>query len=99
MLIVFYIGYTLHPINSDWLLGSSPYTSLEDEEGLYSPLKKVVLYFTILITMFSFKFGTRKERIFTYIGTRTLQVYLLHGLFIGIIRGFKFTHLKILRPS
>ncbi|GEQ00965.1 acyltransferase family protein [Staphylococcus arlettae] len=90
VLIVFYIGYTLHPINSDWLLGSSPYTSLEDEEGLYSPLKRLFLYFTILITMFSFlNLVPEKKRIFTYIGTRTLQVYLLHGLFIGIIRGFK----------
>ena len=27
ILIGFFIGYVLHPINGDWLLGSSPYIS------------------------------------------------------------------------
>ena len=28
------------------------------------------------------------KRIYTYIGQRTMFVYLLHGIVIGVIRGF-----------
>ena len=28
-----------------------------------------------------------KKKLYTYIGSRTLYVYLLHGLIIGIVRG------------
>ncbi|MGI2315157.1 acyltransferase family protein, partial [Staphylococcus cohnii] len=54
ILLLFYIIYTLHPINADWLLGDSPYMSLEGKQDLYSPIKRLLLYFIILITMFSF---------------------------------------------
>ena len=50
----FFTIYYLHPINSDWLLGDSPYISLEGKQDLYSPVKRLLLYFVILITMFSF---------------------------------------------
>ena len=33
ILIGFFIGYVMHPINGDWLLGSSPYISLENHGG------------------------------------------------------------------
>ncbi|MGX0330597.1 acyltransferase family protein [Staphylococcus cohnii] len=89
ILLLFYIIYTLHPINADWLLGDSPYMSLEGKQDLYSPIKRLLLYFIILITMFSFlNLVPEKERFFTYIGRRTMYVYLLHGIVIGIIRGF-----------
>ncbi|EHS80812.1 hypothetical protein IS160_2310, partial [Staphylococcus aureus subsp. aureus IS-160] len=40
----------IHPINADWLLGSSPYTSLENEgQSVFSPFKRLILYGIILI--------------------------------------------------
>lgn len=88
ILIAFFVIYTIHPINSDWLLGSSPYSSL-DGENIFSPLKRLLLYFIICITMFSFmNLMSSKKHFYTYIGQRTMYVYLLHGLVIGIIRGF-----------
>lgn len=92
ILIGFFIAYFIHPINSDWLLGSSPYTSIgEDPKDIYSPAKRLFLYVIILTTMFAFlNLVPKKKHIFTYIGSRTMQVYLLHGLIIGVVRGFKF---------
>ncbi|RIL34208.1 acyltransferase [Staphylococcus equorum] len=88
-LVTFYIIYTIHPINSDWLLGDSPYMSLEGKQDLYSPFKRLLLYFIILATMFSFlNLIPEKEKFFTYIGRRTMHIYLLHGLVIGVVRGF-----------
>lgn len=89
ILIVFYVTYTYHPINADRLLGDSPYMSLEGKQDLYSPIKRLLLYFIILITLFSFlNLIPEKEKFYTYIGRRTMYVYLLHGLVIGVIRGF-----------
>lgn len=86
----FFTIYYLHPINSDWLLGDSPYISLEGKQDLYSPIKRLILYFVILITMFSFLILVPKtKRFFTYIGKRTMYIYLLHGLVIGVLRGYK----------
>ncbi|MCY1568545.1 acyltransferase family protein [Staphylococcus pettenkoferi] len=91
ILISFFVIYYIHPINADWLLGSTPYTSLEDgDQGLYSPLKRLVLYVIILVAMFSvFNLVPQGQHWFTYMGGRTLQVYLLHGLVIGVVRGFE----------
>ncbi|SCS51402.1 acyltransferase family protein [Staphylococcus caeli] len=89
ILVSFYIIYSFHPINADWLLGNSPYMSLEGKQDLYSPLKRLLLYFIILLTLFSFlNLISEKSYYFTYIGRKTMHVYLLHGLVIGIIRGF-----------
>ncbi len=81
----------IHPINADWLLGSSPYTSLENEgQSIFSPFKRLILYGIILIAMTAFlNLMSTKKKLYTYIGSRTLYVYLLHGLIIGIVRGFE----------
>ncbi|MCG7339349.1 acyltransferase family protein [Staphylococcus sp. ACRSN] len=90
VLIGFFTIYYLHPINSDWLLGDSPYISLEGKQDLYSPIKRLLLYIVILVSMFSFLILVPKtKRFFTYIGKRTMYIYLLHGLVIGILRGYK----------
>lgn len=39
VLVSFFIFYTVHPIDSDWLLASSPYKNIEGTEFLFSPLK------------------------------------------------------------
>lgn len=89
--IAFFIGYYIHPINADWLLGSSPYTSLENnKESVYSPFKRLLLYVIIFVAMFAFlNLMSNQKRIYTYIGKRTMYIYLLHGLVIGIVRGFE----------
>ena len=88
--IGFFIGYVLHPINGDWLLGSSPYISLENHGGdMYSPFKRLIHYIIILVTMGAFlNLTSQKKRFYTYIGRRTMFVYLLHGIVIGVLRGF-----------
>ncbi|OMH87567.1 acyltransferase family protein, partial [Staphylococcus argenteus] len=89
--IIFYVIYVIHPINADWLLGSSPYTSLEHEgQSIFSPFKRLILYAIILIAMTAFlNLIPEKKQFYTYIGSRTLYIYLLHGLIIGIVRGFE----------
>ncbi|MFW3590299.1 acyltransferase family protein [Staphylococcus caprae] len=91
ILVAFFIGYVIHPINGDWLLGSSPYTSLESNgEDVYSPFKRLLLYIIILVTMGAFlNLTSQKKRFYTYIGRRTMFVYLLHGIVIGVLRGFE----------
>ena len=91
ILCLFFVGYVLHPINADWLLGSSAYTSVgEHPNDVYSPLKRLLLYVIILTTMLSFLILVPKHKVkLTYIGRRTMQVYLLHGLVIGVVRGYK----------
>ena len=40
--------------------------------------------------MFSFlNLMSNHKRVYTYIGNRTMYVYLLHGLVIGIVRGLE----------
>ncbi|MBI5975381.1 acyltransferase family protein [Staphylococcus canis] len=88
ILIGFFIIYYFHPINSSWLLGSAPYGLTEGIHLILSPLKRLVLYGIIITTMFSFlNLMPQKHHWYTYIGSRTMYVYLLHGLFIGVIRG------------
>ncbi|MCE5037716.1 acyltransferase family protein [Staphylococcus auricularis] len=89
ILVGFFVFYYFYPINSDWLLGSTPYVSLgEAENSIYSPIKRLLLYGVILLTMFSFfNLMPEQPQWFTYIGRRTMQVYLLHGIVIGLVRG------------
>ncbi|BBH74462.1 acyltransferase family protein [Staphylococcus pseudintermedius] len=88
VLVSFFIFYTVHPIDSDWLLASSPYKNIEGTDFLFSPLKRLSLYVIILGTMCAFlNLVPRTHHAFTYIGSRTMYVYLLHGIFIGFIRG------------
>ncbi|MBO1198947.1 acyltransferase family protein [Staphylococcus simiae] len=97
--LAYYIIYIIHPINADWLLGASPYTSLEHEgSNILSPFKRLLLYMVILIAMGAFlNLVPKDKQLYTYIGQRTMYIYLLHGLVIGIVRGlgwypFKGTH-------
>ncbi|ARJ52025.1 acyltransferase family protein [Staphylococcus lutrae] len=88
ILIGFFILYLFHPIDADWLLASSPYKQVEGIELIYSPLKRLCLYVIIFMTMGAFlNLVPRTHHYFTYIGSRTMYVYLLHGIFIGVIRG------------
>lgn len=97
--VVYFIIYIIHPINADWLLGASPYTSLEHEgSNMFSPLKRLLLYIIVFIAIAAFlNLVPKHKQLYTYIGQRTMYVYLLHGLVIGVVRGlgwypFKGTH-------
>ncbi|KIX90007.1 acyltransferase [Staphylococcus microti] len=88
VMIVFFIIYYIHPIDSSWLLASSPYKSIEGMDVIFSPLKRLLFYVVIFTTMLAFLNLTPERHYwFTYIGSRTMFIYLLHGIFIGLIRG------------
>ena len=51
--LFYWVSYTSNKCRL--LLGSSPYTSLEQNaEDVYSPLKRLLLYAVILTSMFAF---------------------------------------------
>ncbi|UXR76912.1 MULTISPECIES: acyltransferase family protein [unclassified Staphylococcus] len=88
VLVGFMIFYYFHPIDSSWLLASSPYQQIEGFDIILSPLKRLLFYVVIFTAMMAFlNLTPEKHYWFTYIGSRTMYVYLLHGIFIGLIRG------------
>ncbi|MDQ7193487.1 acyltransferase family protein [Staphylococcus felis] len=88
ILVTLFIIYYIHPISSSWLLASSSYDNIQGINLILSPLKRLILYGIILATMMAFlNLMPEKQYKFTYIGSRTMYIYLLHGIFIGFIRG------------
>src|SRR5699024_10618746 len=72
--------------NSDWLLGvySYEYMGVED---LYGSLIRLVQYILMLLAVFSaLSLMPNKHFRFTILGTRTLYIYLLHGIVIQAFR-------------
>lgn len=70
----------IHPINADWLLGSSPYTSLENEgQSVFSPFKRLILYGIILIAMTAFLnlMSTKKNYILILAVVRYTYIYYM----------------------
>ncbi|EGS97073.1 hypothetical protein SA21201_2008 [Staphylococcus aureus subsp. aureus 21201] len=70
----------IHPINADWLLGSSPYTSLENEgQSIFSPFKRLILYGIILIAMTAFLnlMSTKKNYILILVVVRYTYIYYM----------------------
>ncbi|MCE4955694.1 acyltransferase family protein [Macrococcoides caseolyticum] len=88
MLIIVFSFYLITDFNFEWLFGSKPYVKLEHSTSdVYSGLKRAVIYFIILISTASFlNVVPNRQLPLTYIGTRTMFIYLLHGLFIGLFR-------------
>ena len=77
--------YTLPDFNSGWLLASKSYSHL----GLPNAgvLARFLVYFTSsLMVMSFFSWVPSNKFSFTYIGERTLYIYLLHGFIIQYIR-------------
>lgn len=86
ILTFIFIFYYMTDINFEWLFGSQPYSSLEHVDA-YSGLKRGAIYFIILLCTFSFlNLVPSRKLSFTYIGSRTMFIYLLHGMFIGLFR-------------
>jgi len=90
MLLVF-IGFYVYPdINYKWLLGSKPYSELE-EATIISMFKRLGFYGLSLIMVFNFlSLIPRGQYFFTNWGKQTLYVYLLHGFFIKFFRESEF---------
>lgn len=87
IILVVFIGFYLKTdINYKWLLGSKPYSELEDA-SIISMFKRLGFYGLSFITVFSFlSFIPRQQYFFTNWGKQTLYVYLLHGFFIRFFR-------------
>ncbi|TDM12417.1 acyltransferase family protein [Macrococcus lamae] len=85
-LVLIFNFYMLTNFNFEWLFGSKPYSSLENVD-LYSGVKRGLIYIIIVLSTFSFLNIVPKRKLpLTYIGSRTMFIYLLHGLFIGLFR-------------
>ncbi|WP_414051177.1 acyltransferase family protein [Macrococcus animalis] len=88
MLTIVFIFYLVTDFNFEWLFGSKPYAKLEnDTSDIYSGVKRAIIYLIILISTISFlNLVPNRKLPLTYIGSRTMFIYLLHGLFIGLFR-------------
>jgi len=74
--------------NSDWLLGAYSYEYMGVED-LYGSLIRLVQYILMLLAVFSaLSLMPNKHFRFTILGTRTLYIYLLHGIVIQAFRNF-----------
>lgn len=86
MMIVVAIAIYIAPeFNSGWLLASKSY----DDLGLpaFGGLARLLVYFTsTLMVIGVLAWIPQKQFQFTYLGERTLYVYLLHGFFIQFFR-------------
>lgn len=77
--------YYAPDFNSGWLLASKSYSELGSPE--YGGLGRLLVYLTSAIMAMSvLAWVPKKKGMLTYIGTRTLYVYLLHGFFIQYFR-------------
>ena len=84
--------YKLPDFNSGWLLASKSYSHL----GLPNAgvLARFLVYFTSsLMVMSFFSWVPSKKFSFTYIGERTLYIYLLHGFIIQYMRNAELLNL------
>ena len=83
------VGALIHftsQIEIGWLLGSKPYEELGvGWNGGFIRLSVYVVSFVMVISVLSWV-PQRIVKGFTYIGTRTLYIYLLHGFFIQYFR-------------
>lgn len=86
LLFIIFSFYFITDVDFGWLFGSQPYSSLEHVD-VYSGFKRAAIYIVILMCTFSFlNLVPSRKLSFTYIGSRTMFIYLLHGLFIGLFR-------------
>lgn len=88
MVIIAIAIYFLPDINSGWLLASKSYSTL-GLEG-YGAFARIAVYATsTLMAMSVLAWIPEKKYSFTFLGERTLYVYLLQGFFIQFFRKFE----------
>ncbi|KRG16034.1 acyltransferase [Virgibacillus soli] len=74
-------------LNETWLLGSKPYSQLQDITILGIFTRTGVYALNFIMAACFFAFVPRKRLFFTKWGRNTLYVYLLHGFIIRTFRG------------
>ncbi|MEX5937103.1 acyltransferase family protein [Mammaliicoccus sciuri] len=98
-LIVIFIAYLLTDYNFEWLFGSKPYSALEGDVDVYSAFKRLFIYVVIFVSTFSFLNLIPERKLpLTYIGSRTMFIYLLHGLFVGLFRSKEWDQMLLDQP-
>lgn len=87
--VFFIVFYFYTPENhSDWLLGAYSYTYM-GVGNLAGSLIRLIQYILMVLAIFStLSLIPNKQFHFTKLGTRTLYIYLLHGIVIQAIRNF-----------
>lgn len=94
MAIIAVAIYYAPDFNSGWLLASKSYVALGAPE--YGGVARLLVYLTSTVMAMSvMAWVPAKKGLFTYIGSRTLYVYLLHGFFVQYFRAadmFKVDH-------
>ena len=89
------IIYFIPEINVGWLLHSRSYIDLG--YPVFGALLRLSVYvISLLMAVAIFAWIPRRKHMFTYIGEKTLYVYLLHGFFVQYFRQndfFTVTHL------
>ncbi|HLQ82840.1 MAG TPA: acyltransferase family protein [Pseudogracilibacillus sp.] len=85
MAIIAVLIYFMPDFNSGWLLASQSYSHLGlPTTGAFA---RFLVYFTSSLMVIGFLSWVPSRKFsFTYIGERTLYIYLLHGFFIQYIR-------------
>lgn len=79
--------YFMPDINSGWLLASKSYDTLGMED--LGGIARLMIYCTsTLMVIAVLSFIPERRFSFTYLGERTLYVYLLHGFFIQFFREY-----------
>ena len=90
--IIFICFYFFITVDSQWMLGSKPYSEMEGTASVISMFKRLGMFGLNAVMIISFMaLVPRGQYFFTRWGTQTLYVYLLHGFFV---RTFRFTDLK-----
>ena len=85
MIVVAILIYIAPEFNSGWLLASKSYDDLGLPE--IGGLARLLVYFTSTLMVIGVLAWVPQKRFqFTYLGERTLYVYLLHGFFIQFFR-------------
>jgi len=85
MLMLALILYVVPDFSVYWLLGSKPYSELGP--STYDGAARLLVYITGTLMVISIlAWVPKKQYALTYIGSRTLYVYLLHGFFIQFFR-------------
>lgn len=98
-LIVIFIAYLMTDYNFEWLFGSKPYSEIDRDVTVYSALKRLFIYIVIFVSTLSFMNLIPERKLsLTYIGSRTMFIYLLHGLFVGLFRSQAWDKFLIEQP-
>lgn len=98
-LIVIFIAYYVTDYNFEWLFGSKPYSEIDGDVNVYSAFKRFIIYIVIFVSTLSFmNFIPERKLPLTYIGSRTMFIYLLHGLFVGLFRSKEWDKLLLNQP-